>query len=139
MKNKFTSLLLFSGVFLFGIHTLQAQISSGNPLPERIMDDCIPFIANAFTPNGDNRNDKFGILINEDCDVVDFNMRIIDRWGRKVFDVDNHTESFWWDGTFDGTELPNGIYVYQITARFNPPSGGETQLISRQGTIALIR
>jgi gliding motility-associated-like protein len=127
-------------VALIGFSTnVQAQISTGTPPPEVQLDDCIPFIANAFTPNGDNRNDLFGVKINPRCNLVDFRMQIADRWGRKIFDVDNHREAFWWDGTWDGTLLPSGVYFYQITARFDPPSGAETQLINRSGTVTLIR
>ncbi len=134
--------LIYSALFVLslGVSTqLKAQISTGTPPPELAFDDCIPFIANAFTPNGDNRNDKFGIRINPRCTLVDFKMQIADRWGRKVFDVENHREEFWWDGTWDGTQLPSGVYFYQITARFDPQSGGPTQLINKQGTVTLIR
>ncbi len=116
-----------------------AQVSSGNPLPETGVVDCNLYIPNAFTPNGDGNNDTWGIRVNERCELVEFTLRIVDRWGRKVFEVDDHEREFWWDGTFDGTQLNSGVYVYQITARFNPPDGSDTQLINRQGSITLIR
>lgn len=138
IKPQFKSLILFMLLFL-GALTIDAQVSSGNPLPESGVVDCNLYIPNAFTPNNDGNNDTWGVRVNDQCELVKFNLRIVDRWGRKVFEVDDHERNFWWDGTFDGTQLTPGIYVYQITARFNPPDGSDTQLITRQGSITLIR
>jgi len=136
IRNKVRLTVL---VFVLFASASYAQISSGDPLPETGVVDCNLYIPNAFTPNGDGNNDTWGVRVNTRCELVEFSLRIVDRWGRKVFDVDDHERDFWWDGTFDGTQLSPGIYVYQITARFNPPDGGDTQLINRQGSITLIR
>ncbi len=135
---KFITLTVFVMTFVFSSQ-VSAQISSGNPLPEKSIVDCNLYIPNAFTPNNDGNNDKWGVRVNPGCEVVEFTLRIVDRWGRKVFEEVEHDEPFWWDGTFDGTNLNSGVYFYQITARFNPPGGGDTQLINRQGSITLIR
>lgn len=53
------------------------------------------FIPNAFTPNGDGRNETFydpGYVFN----VSSVTMRIWNRWGQMVFTSDNMTHV--WDG-----------------------------------------
>ncbi|MCC5918400.1 MAG: gliding motility-associated C-terminal domain-containing protein [Cryomorphaceae bacterium] len=139
MARTYIFMMALFGVFFLSTSAMQAQISSGNPLPEYDIDECIPYIPNAFTPNGDNINDKFGVKIHDACEMVEFTMVIFDRWGRKVFEAKNHHPDFWWDGTFDGSELSQGVYAYQIVATYAPQSGRENQIFNRQGTVNLIR
>ncbi len=89
----------------------------------------IIYIPNAFTPNGDGINDMFVISA---LGVVDFGIKIFDRWGSLMFsanDINNH-----WDGTFVGKELKPGVYVYHVNASFLDGSK-----IQRKGSITLIR
>ena len=67
------------------------------------------YIPSAFTPNGNRRNDGFTA---KGVGVEQFEMSIFDRWGKRLFYSTNMSES--WDGTYDGKELPNDTYVYQI-------------------------
>jgi gliding motility-associated-like protein len=73
--------------------------------------DCDIFIPTAFTPNGDGKNDYFGIL--NDFISRDFTMQVFDRWGKPVFVSQSSTEK--WDGTFKGKPMPNGGYSWIIT------------------------
>lgn len=66
---------------------------------------------NAFSPNGDNVNDFFGPVY--DCPANDFNMTIFNRWGEKVFETNNINHL--WDGTFNGKELPIGVFIYKVS------------------------
>lgn len=70
------------------------------------------FIPNAFTPQGlDNLNETFkpsGVLQG----MRDFHMQIYNRWGEMLFEsfsIDNA-----WDGTYRGTEVEMGNYLYLI-------------------------
>ncbi len=61
---------------------------------------------NAFTPNNDSSNDQFigkGVLLEN---LSDFNMRIWNRWGEKVFETSDPFTG--WNGTKDnvGALLP---------------------------------
>ena len=86
-------------------------------------------IANAFTPNGDGRNDCIGI---KDWGVVtDLEFAIFNRWGEKVFYTSNPTDC--WDGTYKNIQQPAGTYVYYIKAQTL------CAVIDRKGTIVLIR
>ena len=61
--------------------------------------------------------------------------RIFDRWGNLIYnkqDIDPLTFTDWWDGTFDGTEVEQGVYVYMIEI------GGE-RVETISGSITIIR
>ena len=79
----------------------------------RVEDQFAIYIPNAFTPNGDGINDGF---IAFGVGYSDYDMRIVDRWGKLIFHSTSKTQP--WDGTFFGNENPcqNDVYVYIITA-----------------------
>jgi gliding motility-associated-like protein len=88
-------------------------------------------IANAFTPNGDNKNDKFCLQGWDGC-IKQFSVMIFDRWGEKVFE--SNDPAFCWDGTYKGTLLNAGVYVYAIDAHYE-----QDLTIVKKGNITLIR
>jgi gliding motility-associated-like protein len=70
------------------------------------------FFPDAFSPNGDGRNDVFevkGAFLNS------FQMLIYNRWGEVVFKSDRAEEG--WDGTINGTPAPAGSYMYRAEIR----------------------
>jgi gliding motility-associated-like protein len=70
-----------------------------------------PFeMPNAFTPNGDGKNDIFRIPPSTSQKVIQFS--VYDRWGMRVFETAN--SSIGWDGTFAGQPQPTGTYVWQV-------------------------
>jgi gliding motility-associated-like protein len=90
-------------------------------------------VPDAFTPNGDGRNDRFRILGIGEVD----HLVIYDRWGVKVFERDHFFTAdpgSGWDGTLGGQPAPAGVYAY--FAQFTCPVGGA---FARQGTVVLIR
>ncbi|RYZ50501.1 MAG: gliding motility-associated C-terminal domain-containing protein [Sphingobacteriales bacterium] len=88
-----------------------------------VLEECEPFIHNAFSPNGDGKNDIFVIqnFDNTSC-IIDNRVQIFNRWGILVFDMDkydNQTRAF--RGYSDGRTtvkkddaLPAGTYFYII-------------------------
>jgi len=70
------------------------------------------YVPNAFTPNKDNKNSVFRAF-GEGIDLSTFEMRIYDRWGRQV-SLTNDIEKGW-DGTYNGKEASEGVYVWYIT------------------------
>ncbi len=90
------------------------------------------FVPNAFTPNGDGKNDRFNIL--ETCLVEKYKLQIFNRWGEVVFTTLSTENS--WDGTYNGREADGGVYFYRINARLTDKSKGEIEL---KGDITLIR
>lgn len=83
-------------------------------------------IYNVFSPNNDGANDIWKIKQIELYDNV--SVKIFDKRGNIVLDEPNYQND--WDGTWDGTELPEGVYFYQVS--FN-----EEDAI--MGTITLLR
>jgi gliding motility-associated-like protein len=93
--------------------------------------DCLGYyVPDAFTPNGDGRNDEFRVK------TVDapraFSLQVFNRWGAKVFE--SSSVGTGWNGTVGGTTAPTGTYVYVVQA-----TSSAGTLVRRQGTILLIR
>lgn len=75
---------------------------------------CIPFqVPNAFTPNGDGKNDNFKPLITQQ--LSNYLFRVFNRYGQIVFETQDVLKG--WNGTVLGRKQPTGAYVYQI--KFN--------------------
>ncbi len=71
------------------------------------------FLPNALTPNYDGVNDEFmGVGFFEN--INQFEMRIFNRWGQKIFETNNPNEA--WNGKENnvGQDLPAGVYVFQV-------------------------
>jgi gliding motility-associated-like protein len=88
------------------------------------------FMPNAFTPNGDGRNDLFRPTFIGPAAKFDF--RIYNRWGQLVFRTS--TPGAGWNGVFNGKPQPGDAFVYYITAE-----GGCNGKFEQKGTFALIR
>ena len=69
------------------------------------------FIPNAFTPNGDGKNDYWQMYGNMSA-LKQVDVMVFDRIGEKVFESTDI--NFKWDGTFKGQAAPLGVYVYAI-------------------------
>lgn len=86
-------------------------------------------IGDAFTPNGDGKNDTFYILARG---VAEYHMAIYNRWGELVFDTTDAGTG--WDGNYKGQPQPAEVYSYFLSIKFK--NGQQTQ---RTGTVTLIR
>ncbi len=92
--------------------------------------DNVLFVPNAFTPNGDGKNDEFhldGVGISE----LHF-LKIYNRWGQLVFETTDFLAK--WDGKINGKKSEPEVFDYFLEAVC---STGE--LIRKQGNITLIR
>ena len=87
-------------------------------------------IPNAFTPNGDGKNDLFKPLV--PVPLPGYRMQIWNRWGMLIFETTQSTKG--WDGTLSGQAQPAGTYVYKIN--YKTPAGQEQQ---KAGTLVMIR
>lgn len=93
---------------------------------------CIPFIPDAFTPNGDGRNDVFSIRYKGDMEVVEFS--IYDRFGNRVYYAE-HSEKGW-DGYYNGLHAEMGVYYYHARIICGNNNGNITEL---KGDVTLVR
>jgi gliding motility-associated-like protein len=87
-------------------------------------------VPNAFTPNGDGKNDVFEVLTLDNYTVD--HLIIYNRYGQPVFSTNGIYKA--WDGRFKGIPQPQGIYVYHLEIR--APS---RPAIIKKGTLLLIR
>ena len=85
------------------------------------------FVPNVFTPNGDNNNDLFEWKIEG---IEEFNIKIYNRWGTKVFETED-LEQFW-----DGGKEPDGTYYYVVKGRERTLDAEEVEW---RGDLTLIR
>jgi len=93
-------------------------------------------IPNAFSPNGDGKNDYFYVIGSSDIKKVK-DLAVFNRYGQKVFESHNspaNDRKYGWDGTINGKRVDTGTYVYEAMLEY---MDGSVQLI--KGTITVIR
>ncbi|MFA6057323.1 MAG: gliding motility-associated C-terminal domain-containing protein [Taibaiella sp.] len=88
-------------------------------------------VPNAFSPNNDGLNDKFGPVLNDR--PQQYIMRIFNRWGEEVYV--SYEEAQPWDGTHNGQLVDAGTYYYTIEGECSV--GG--QKFREKGEVILIR
>lgn len=95
------------------------------------------YIPNIFSPDGDGRNDEFKIKVGKGVTKVAY-IQIFDRWGEKIYNEENIDPAGGfagrWNGTFSGSKLNPGVYVYIIKVLFN-----DNREIIYRGSITLIK
>ncbi|WP_216846799.1 gliding motility-associated C-terminal domain-containing protein, partial [Mucilaginibacter sp. L196] len=87
------------------------------------------FVPNAFTPNGDGKNDVEYVY---GTSIKSLTFYVYNQWGEMIFKSDSKASG--WDGTFKGTNQPVGVYVYYVQATMN-----DGKQIMKKGTITLLR
>ncbi len=65
------------------------------------------WVPNAFTPNGDIKNDYFKPIV-KGIEVL--TMYVFDRWGELIFESTDFKTG--WDGNYQGKEAPQGVYYW---------------------------
>lgn len=78
-----------------------------------IKDNFIFYAPNAFTPDGDGKNDLFGPIVHG-VDEYSFRMYIFNRWGELIYE--SYNENIKWDGTNlkDNKMASPGVYVWKV-------------------------
>ncbi|HMQ46027.1 MAG TPA: choice-of-anchor L domain-containing protein [Saprospiraceae bacterium] len=95
---------------IFGC-TGQAEVSI------KIKEELDIYIPNAFSPNGDQVNDRFIPFANnyQITRIVQF--QVFDRWGGQVFvqnDIPANDDAYGWDGSARGQLMDVGVYTYFV-------------------------
>jgi len=88
-------------------------------------------IPNAFSPNGDGRNDIFRLA---GINIARFELYVYDRWGGNMFAIEDTDIGKGWDGTHNGIDCELGVYVYYAIVTF---TDGTTEML--KGNVTLIR
>ena len=87
------------------------------------------YFPNAFSPNGDGRNDVFNAI---GLYAESFQLSIYNRWGILAFSTFSPNEG--WDGKIKGMDAPEGVYVFKAVV-----NGFKGERIEKTGTVTLIR
>lgn len=96
--------------------------------------NCDLMIPNAFSPNGDDKNDIFlPRFIKEGCSWANYHLSIYNRWGELVYFSNNIKKG--WDGSIKNKNADGGIYMYYVA--FIDQSTGKSK--TYKGDISLIR
>ncbi|MBI4647566.1 MAG: gliding motility-associated C-terminal domain-containing protein, partial [Bacteroidia bacterium] len=94
-----------------------------------LCDEPYIYVPNAFTPNGDGKNDKLCVYSNM---IDELYFTIYDRWGECMFMTTNINDG--WDGTYQGHECDPAVFVYYLNA-----TCWDNQAFVKKGNITLIR
>ncbi len=121
-----------------GFYPVQLIVSSGNDCVDtitkivEIYDNFYLWVPDAYSPNGDGKNDLFGpegIGYSEE----DYEFQIFNRWGEIVFKTNTFSEK--WDGKMENEfQYGSSIYVWKII--INDKSGRKYEFI---GKVLMIR
>ncbi len=87
------------------------------------------FVPSAFTPDNNGLNDVFLPML---FYIKAYNFSIYNRWGEELFHATEGTLG--WDGTYQGKEVPQDVYVWMIKA-----TGYNNVKYAYDGTITLLR
>lgn len=93
------------------------------------------YTPNAFSPNRNNINETFRPFIDEDIQVIHYELQIFDRWGSQVFHSNDINTG--WDGRIRGQDAAQGVYIYWFRIEYVDDTGAGNQLL--RGTVNLLR
>lgn len=88
-----------------------------------------PMLPTGFSPNDDGNNDVLNVY--GIADASSYELEVYNRWGERIFFSTNKSEG--WDGKFNGTPVPAGVYAY----RYNIVLNGKTY--AAKGNVTLVR
>jgi gliding motility-associated-like protein len=97
--------------------------------PDLIAPDFFLHIPNAFSPNGDGKNEVFGPVMSKY--FINYSMVIYNKWGEKLFES---TDGSFWNGMYRNKLVPEGTYMYNLYA---VDLFGENHI--RRGSINVLR
>jgi gliding motility-associated-like protein len=97
----------------------------------KVVSTCRIGVPNAFTPNGDGKNDYLYPLNAYKATELQFS--IYNRYGQLVFETKDWTRK--WDGTLRSVQQPSGTYVWTLSY-FDTE---KKERVFRKGTTILIR
>lgn len=86
-------------------------------------------VPNAFSPNGDGRNDKIYV---RGYGIAKMTWSIYNRWGTLVYIGSDPNEG--WDGTYKGVLQPQDVYHYTLLVEFS-----SKERVTKKGDITLLR
>lgn len=97
-----------------------------------VTEEALVVVPTGFSPNGDGTNDQWRLIF---VNAETYELTVYSRWGLEAFrTAGQNPQTVSWDGTRNGTPVPEGVYVYDLSLRYT--NGRESR---QQGTVTLIR
>ena len=93
------------------------------------------YVPNAFSPNDDGRNDLFLPYFDPNYSILDFELKVFDRWGGLVFASEDPKEG--WNGKIKGQKADTALFVYLLQFTYKDQSEYFEQM--DYGEVNLIR
>ena len=93
------------------------------------------YIPNAFSPNDDGINDLFQPNIDPNYPVLEYDLKVFDRWGSLVFSSEKEGDG--WDGKIAGEVANFGVYVFVFEFKFEDQGEVFQQMLA--GDVTLVR
>ncbi|HMG14596.1 MAG TPA: T9SS type B sorting domain-containing protein [Saprospiraceae bacterium] len=107
------------------VDTLYIQ---NEPVPDKSV-----MLPDAFTPNGDGKNDQFKARFTQPA--LNYQISVQDRWGKEVFSSFDPAEG--WDGMFNGVSTGSDVFVYKL--RCDIMTCSELKEVIKIGDVTLVR
>lgn len=107
-------------------------LCDGEEFTDTVRIHVIPYIPNAFTPNGDGLNDVFRITGLPVENITRFNFQVFNRWGQAIFSTSDIMEG--WDGRSKGEYCSADVYSWVIFWE-----DSKKTRVTNKGTITLVR
>jgi len=90
-------------------------------------------IPNVFTPNNDNLNDFFEVVLSDLTQIKEIKGTIWNRWGGLIYEF-NYPNENWWNGKSNNLDCQDGVYFYILNIKTT-----YEQTFEYHGTVTLIR
>jgi gliding motility-associated-like protein len=88
------------------------------------------WVPNSFTPNRDTKNEVWGPV--GLSGTISYHLQLFNRWGELIWD--NKNPNMGWDGTYNGTPVPEGVYPWTVWLRYI-----DGRFYSFRGTVTVLR
>jgi len=89
------------------------------------------YIPNAFSPDGDMRNDYWKPIFDDTLTVSDYLLEVYTRSGQLIFETRDSNQ--YWDGTWWGSNVSESTFVYRLAMRI------ESNDINKVGFVEVLR
>ncbi|MBK7959220.1 MAG: gliding motility-associated C-terminal domain-containing protein [Bacteroidetes bacterium] len=116
-----------------GVYSLEVLNDQGCKAKDstKVLEVCKPvlFVPNAFSPNGDGRNDVFKVY---GAFIKQIHWMVFNRLGELIREGRNMDDT--WDGLYHGEPAPNGVYIYTVEAE-----GQNGDKLEEKGSLTILR
>jgi gliding motility-associated-like protein len=106
------------------------------------------YVPNAFKPNSLDNNYVDRLFKPVGANLTQYHIQLFDSFGRLMWEsteLFNGAPAYGWDGTYNGELMPQGNYVWRITATFagdipwEGTTGGNSSVKKTSGTFVLLK